>query len=244
MTVTGVKRNGSGYSVLRLRSEKEELPRILPGQFVNILVTTAREAFLRRPISVHDVVGEELVLMVKNAGPGTAVLCESKEGDRYNVLLPLGHGFSTDIRKPLLIGGGVGIAPLLYLGRKLKENGVTPDFLLGGRTATDLMNIEEYRRLGNVHVCTEDGSEGVKGFVTQHPILNEKWQHYAVCGPMPMMKAVAAMAREKGVDCEVSLENKMACGLGACLCCVEDTVRGNECTCTSGPVYNLNDLKW
>ena len=75
-------------------------------------------------------------------------------------------------------------------------------------------------------------------------MLDEEFDRYAVCGPLPMMKAVARIAKEKGVECEVSLENKMACGLGACLCCVEDTVRGNECACTHGPVFNLNDLKW
>ncbi|MDE6062764.1 MAG: dihydroorotate dehydrogenase electron transfer subunit, partial [Duncaniella sp.] len=97
---------------------------------------------------------------------------------------------------------------------------------------------------GKVHVCTEDGSEGVKGFVTAHPCLEEEYFRYYCCGPAPMMKAVAAVARRNGTDCEVSLENMMACGLGACLCCVEKTVKGNVCVCTEGPVFNINELTW
>lgn len=243
MCVTDVCRNSTGYAVLRLRPVEGELPRLKPGQFVNILIDTVKDAFLRRPISVHDVDGDTLVLMVKDAGPGTHQLCNCHEGDRFNLLLPLGRGFSVT-PDTLLIGGGVGIAPLLYLGREMVRQGYTPVFLLGARTEADLINLDEYRKLGRVEVCTEDGSLGVKGFVTSHPVLDEGWARCSVCGPMPMMKAVAAIAARNGIECEVSLENKMACGLGACLCCVEDTVRGNECTCTSGPVFNIKELKW
>ena len=238
-----------GYTQLVVTPEEGRLAGRRPGQFVNILVSNCRDAFLRRPISVNDVdtVNSRLMLLVKNAGPGTEVLCSSRPGDRYDVLLPLGKGFTVDTvnaRRYLLIGGGVGTAPLLYLGRKLRDGGVEPCFLLGARTPKELMQLDAFRAIGRVEVSTEDGAMGVKGFVTEHPVLDEEFDRYAVCGPLPMMKAVARIAKEKGVECEVSLENKMACGLGACLCCVEDTVRGNECACTHGPVFNLNDLKW
>lgn len=172
---------------------------------------------------------------------------DMKSGDRINLLLPLGKGFSTEApqgAKLLLIGGGVGVAPLLYLGKVLKSEGFAPEFLLGARTAADLLSLDEFKNVGTVHVCTEDGSDGVEGFVTAHSCLSESYHRYYCCGPAPMMKAVAAVARRNGTDCEVSLENMMACGLGACLCCVEKTVKGNVCVCTEGPVFNTNELTW
>ena len=154
----------------------------------------------------------------------------------------------------LLVGGGVGVAPLLYLGKVLSDAGAPPTFLLGARTATDLLLLDEFRRYGRVEVTTEDGSMGQKGFVTNHSILSdEAFGMIHCCGPTPMMKAVAAYARQKGICCEVSLENLMACGLGACLCCVEKVRRHdadgqlhehNVCVCKEGPVFNVEELRW
>ena len=144
-----------------------------------------------------------------------------------------------------LVGGGVGIAPLLMLGTELKRDGFQIDYLLGARSASGLLLLEEFRKYGDVYVTTEDGSEGETGYVTNHSIL--KKQRYAkiyTCGPTPMMKSVAAFAVKENVDCEVSLENKMACGLGACLCCVTETTAGHKCVCSDGPVFNIKDLKW
>jgi dihydroorotate dehydrogenase electron transfer subunit len=145
----------------------------------------------------------------------------------------------------LLVGGGIGTAPLLYTGKILKNSGFNPIFLLGGRTKNDIVQIEEFRKLGIVHITTEDCSAGEKGFVTNHSALaSEKFDKIYACGPKPMMVAVAKYAKERDIDCEVSLENMMACGIGACLCCVEKTVRGNVCVCTEGPVFNINQLTW
>ena len=145
----------------------------------------------------------------------------------------------------MLIGGGVGVAPLLYFGEILKKEGIEVNFLLGARSANDLLELDEFKKRGNVYLSTEDGSEGEKGFVTTHSVLSQKWDSISCCGPMPMMKAVAKYAVENGVDCEVSLENVMACGVGACLCCVEDTHdHGNVCVCKEGPVFNIKRLKW
>jgi dihydroorotate dehydrogenase electron transfer subunit len=175
-------------------------------------------------------------------------------GDVVNIVGPLGHGFSgpgggaawhAECDQVLLVGGGVGVAPLLYQGAALKEAGVQPVFLLGARTANDLLLLDEFGKYGEVLVTTEDGSMGERGFVTQHTVLqNRRFQLIQSCGPTPMMKAVARYAYQVDTDCEVSLENMMACGLGACLCCVEKTVEGNLCVCKEGPVFNIKRLLW
>jgi dihydroorotate dehydrogenase electron transfer subunit len=145
----------------------------------------------------------------------------------------------------LLIGGGCGVAPLLFLGKYLKSRGYNPEVLLGFRNTDRIIEYEEYRKLGTVHLTTEDGSQGEKGYVTDHSILrNGRFDRVYCCGPQPMMRRVARYCSEKGITCEVSLENLMACGIGACLCCVTDTIRGHLCTCIDGPVFNASELKW
>ena len=137
------------------------------------------------------------------------------------------------------------MAPLLYFGKKLCDAGIPPVFLLGARSGKDLLLLDEFKKYGRVCVTTEDGSMGEKGFVTNHSVLNEvAFGRIATCGPKPMMAAVARYAKAKGIECEVSLENKMACGLGACLCCVEKTTEGNVCVCKEGPVVNIKKLLW
>jgi hypothetical protein len=237
---------GSGLTLLKL-ALPADVPEILPGQFVNILAPKCADVLLRRPISVCDVREGQLWILVKDLGRGSRAIGECRPGDELEVLLPLGHGFSTEVpenARLLLVGGGVGIAPLLYLGRKLREIGRKPEYILGGRTAADVPMLYEFGRFGKVHVCTEDGSVGTKGFVTDHPLFAGKYDMIYCCGPKPMMLAVAKSAKAREIDCEVSLENKMACGLGACLCCVEETTEGNLCTCTHGPVFNINQLTW
>lgn len=227
----------------------ESLPEILPGQFVEV---SAPGVMLRRPISVCDVDYDknELTLLVRNAGKGTEALLQLPEGSSINILLPLGNGFTTDNAsikpgmKLLLVGGGVGTAPLFYLGKKLKETGAEITFLTGAKNSGELLLVNEMKQIAPVAVTTDDGSEGEKGFVVNSSAWNSQWDYIYCCGPAPMMKAVAVLAREKNIPCEVSLENMMACGLGACLCCVEKTVKGNVCVCSEGPVFNINDLTW
>ena len=145
----------------------------------------------------------------------------------------------------LLVGGGVGVAPILYQGAEIKRQGGEPVFLLGARSAKDLLELDLFKKIGKVYITTEDASAGEKGFVTNHSILqDEHFDFIQTCGPTPMMKAVARFAKEKDIPCEVSLENMMACGLGACLCCVEKTVEGNQCVCKEGPVFNIKKLLW
>ena len=244
-----VEKQNFGRSVLlRLRSEKP-LPEILPGQFVQVRVDGSPSTYLRRPISIHDVDFQrnEIALLVQQVGEGTRHLAAAAAGDLINIVLPLGNGFSMPEKgeRVLLVGGGIGIAPLFYFAKVLNENGVQPVLLLGGKTKADLLRLSDYQQLGETFVTTEDGSLGEKGFVTQHSVWQKQgFDKIYVCGPKPMMKAVAKSSAEKGVWCEVSLENLMACGLGACLCCVEDTVDGHVCVCKEGPVFNTRRLKW
>ena len=248
LRVTLSERVGAQCALLKAKPVEGHLPECMPGQFAQLRVDDST-TFLRRPISIHDVEGDEISFLVQEVGKGTLWLCSLKEGDTLNAVLPLGNSFSMSkaSNAPLLIGGGVGVAPLLFLGKRLKEQGVKPTFLLGARTKAQLMRLDAFREVGEVLVTTEDGSEGERGFVTQHSqlsMVNCQWSMIYTCGPMPMMKAVAKLARERGIACEVSLENRMACGVGACLCCVEELADGhNHCVCTEGPVFNINELK-
>lgn len=249
LTLKSIEHINDKYVLMKFTDSKP-LPEMFPGQFVEVRVDGSTTTFLRRPISINNVdyTLNELHLLVAAIGDGTRRLASLAAGTIVNIVLPLGNGFSlpsSPEKKHLLVGGGVGVAPLLYLGRKIVEMGGVPTYLLGARSAKDLLMIDEFRKTGRVFITTEDGSEGEKGFVTNHSILtNEKFDLISTCGPKPMMKAVANFAKSSGTDCEVSLENKMACGVGACLCCVEETTEGHVCVCKDGPVININKLKW
>jgi dihydroorotate dehydrogenase electron transfer subunit len=225
------------------------LPEILPGQFAQVRVDGSPETFLRRPISFYDVDNKKNTfrLLIQIVGKGTEALSKLVPGDNLNLIYPLGNTFTMPAQNEncLLIGGGVGIAPLLYFAKRIKQAGSRSDFLLGFRNRKRIIEYDEFRSYGTVYLTTEDGSEGEKGYVTDHSILGvKKYDRIFCCGPDPMMKAVALYARLHNISCEVSLENLMACGFGICLCCIVDTSRGNICTCTEGPVFNINDLKW
>ena len=240
----------SDKHVLIKLTHSEPLPEMLPGHFVEVRVDDSPSTFLRRPISINNVDYErnELWLLVAAVGDGTRRLQQLRSGDTLNCMLPLGNSFTLPEKpgaKVLLVGGGVGVAPLLYLGRKIKAMGMQPTFLLGARTAKDVLEKPLFEEVGRVLITTEDGSEGEKGFVTNHSVLaSENFDHISTCGPKPMMMAVARYAYKNDIECEVSLENKMACGVGACLCCVEKTVEGNKCVCKDGPVMNIKKLSW
>jgi len=232
-------------------SSTAPLPVLKPGQFVNIEIKNSKEIFLRRPFSVFDVNYEQntLSIIVKILGRGSKKLTEIKEGESLSLIFPLGRGFTfpNNNDKILLIGGGSGVAPMLFLA---KESGLKREnvgLLLGAKTIDDHINVDYYNKYGNLYFTTEDGSLGEKGFVTQHSVFQKNLRNYDkiyACGPDAMMKAIAREAKKENVFCEVSLENLMACGFGVCLCCIEPTVRGNLCVCTEGPVFNINDLKW
>lgn len=249
LTVNSVEALSNKHVLIKLTYDKP-LPEMLPGQFVEVRVDNSPSTFLRRPISINNVDYDrnELWLLVAAVGDGTRQLQKLQKGDRLNCMLPLGNSFTmpTDsAQKVLLVGGGVGVAPLLYFGKRIKAMGGEPTFLLGARSAKDVLERELFEQVGRVLITTEDGSEGEKGFVTNHSVLaQEHFDRISTCGPKPMMMAVARYAFKNDIECEVSLENKMACGVGACLCCVEKTVEGNKCVCKEGPVMNIKKLTW
>ena len=246
-TIVERQQRGSQYFILVLQHAGNMVP-IAPGQFVEVQVPGVREVMLRRPISIHDVDEERgtLTLLIQIVGNGTRRLSELQVGDTLNLVYPLGHGFTTDIpaqSKVLMVGGGAGIAPLLHLSKVLKAKGIECTILLGGRTAELIPVRDEFSPYGNVLIATDDGSLGHKGLVISHPAFSNPYDIIYTCGPTPMMKAVARSAAERGIRCEVSLENMMACGVGACLCCVTDTDEGHKCVCKEGPVFDISTLK-
>lgn len=244
------KLNDQNHLLKITPANHEKLPQIYPGQFVEIYVSNSKSTFLRRPISINfvDEFQNIVWLLIQNVGDGTAALCASKVGQKLNIIFPLGNSFTlpdNQHKRTLLVGGGVGTAPMLFLGKVLKNNGFIPEFLLGGRSATDVLQIDEFEKFGKTYITTEDGSLGENGFVTHHTVLvKQHFDKIYACGPKPMLVAISNYAFRQDIECEVSLENMMACGFGACLCCVEKTVRGNVCACTEGPIFNIKELTW
>lgn len=247
LRVISCKKIGTRAAHLIL-TNNQPLPDMQPGQFVQVQAPT-ETPMLRRPISIHhvDKTDNTLHLLVQIVGKGTEAITSVNPGDTLNVVLPLGNGFLIPENKDiLLVGGGIGIAPLYYLALQLIKVGSRPVFLLGARSASDLIRLDAYQQVADTFITTEDASLGEKGFVTNHSILSQKhFDMVMVCGPTPMMKAVSKWANENSTPCLVSLENLMACGLGACLCCVQKTKEGhNICVCKEGPVLNPEILGW
>jgi dihydroorotate dehydrogenase electron transfer subunit len=245
--VTGVKHLSGDTFILTLRESEPVLP-VMPGQFAEVEVPGSPEIFLRRPLSFHgvDVEAGTISFYVKTVGKGTKRMSALLAGEKVSVIYPLGNHFTiAESGRVLLVAGGTGVAPMLMLAQSLHAAGAQPVLLIGGRTAADIHTSAEYDAVAEVHCTTEDGSKGVKGLVTDHPLLKEEFDfsHIYTCGPDPMMKALARIAREKGVICEASLENTMACGFGACLCCVVKTTEGHKCVCTEGPVFDTRNLE-
>lgn len=213
-----------------------------PGQFVNIAITGK---FLRRPISVCDYDDDSFTLLYDVVGSGTEIMSHAQPGDTFDILTGLGNGFdlNEECCHPLLIGGGIGVAPLFRLAKDLMAKGVMPDVALGFNSAQDVSLADEFAALGlRTEVSTADGSMGVKGFVTQLPLLADTpHDYYYACGPMPMLRAVGTMMQCRG---ELSLEERMGCGFGACVCCSVETKGGAKRVCKEGPVFKSDELIW
>lgn len=232
-----------GENICRMDLYSEELARFAkPGQFVQIKNGEGLSPLLRRPISIADVDEKKniLSLIYKVIGDGTKSLAKAKSGDPISIVGPLGQGFSLTAKKPLLVGGGLGIAPLIYLTRALCPNPI--EILLAGRSAGDMFWQELFSKSCQaVHITTDDGSLGTKGtaLALLPELINQNnYDCIYTCGPEPMMKAVAKLASEKNIPCQISLEKYMACGLGACLSCSCATPTGQRVkVCTDGPVF-------
>lgn len=213
-----------------------------PGQFVEVAVPGK---YLRRPISVCDYSNGQLTLLYDVVGAGTATMAEMDPGTKVNLLTGLGNGFNvkSDLTSPLLIGGGIGTAPLLKLARELSDRCIFGTVALGFNSKTDILLEEEFRALGhNVVVSTVDGSAGTKGFVTDAIAKNNiKYDYFYACGPLPMLRAVSEGLDKPG---EISLEARMACGFGICMCCAMETKNGMKGVCKDGPVFAKEDIIW
>ena len=215
----------------------------LPGQFVQISVP-ADAGFLRRPLGIAEVSRTEgwIRLIYRQVGRGTEGLASAETGTSVSVLGPLGRGFYTGLEHPLLVGGGMGLTPLLFFAAAHSNASV----LMGGRTREEVFWEEIYRpHVRGCFVTTDDGSYGTQGFVTTllpELLKDGAYDGVAVCGPPIMMERVAMIANEYGIPCEVSLEKRMACGLGACLSCAVDTKSGRRKVCKDGPVFPAGEV--
>lgn len=219
-----------------------------PGQFVQLKIPS-NEFTLRRPLGIAALDGKRLTMFYRTVGRGTSFLSTVEKGTTIDLIAPLGNGFHfRREEKILLVGGGVGLAPLRFVAF---ENGIADvgfcDVLIGGKTESEAeMWLKEFRGLvGEMFVTTDDGSLGVKGFVSDllpTVLTTEHYDAVFVCGPPVMMKTVAALVGLFNIRCEVSLEGRMACGLGACLSCSIDTVDGRKKVCKDGPVFDAKQV--
>jgi dihydroorotate dehydrogenase electron transfer subunit len=213
-------------------------------------IAQGREFILRRPFSVHRASGERIELIYQVLGRGTRALAEADRGARMDLLGPLGTGWRVPegLHHALLVGGGLGAAPLGMLAEELASAGVASTVALGAPTQERLVARELFERVARrVEVSTDDGSAGERGLVTglteRLLALGETDVAY-VCGPEAMSRIVAAQASARGIACQVSLERLMACGIGACLSCVCSTVKGRVRACVDGPVFDAEEVLW
>ena len=220
-----------------------------PGQFVNVRISHKYEPLLRRPLSIHRIIKKDnaFQLLYEVVGKGTAILAQTKPGDELDILGPLGNGFTlpSDRHTIILVGGGMGIAPLLCLAEKIKDQMIV---FLGASTKAKLYCEKDFRQFAdNVIISTDDGSYGGKGVVSDS--LISRITDYALrttiiyaCGPQAMLEAVASIARKNKIPCQVSMEAKMACGIGTCMGCVINTKNGYKKVCDDGPVFDAEEI--
>lgn len=226
-------------SVMKMKLEGDTSAITRPGQFVNIKLDGL---FLRRPISVCDVEGDVLTILYKVVGKGTEMMRDMKEGT-LDILTDLGNGYDLSLvgDKPLVIGGGVGVPPMYLLTKKLIEAGKTVTVILGFNTADEVFYEEEFKKLGaDVRVTTVDGSYGIKGFVTD-AMGDLDYSHFCTCGPEAMLKAVSKASKTSG---QMSFEERMGCGFGACMGCSCETLTGYKRICKEGPVMMKEEILW
>ncbi|MCK5580098.1 MAG: dihydroorotate dehydrogenase electron transfer subunit [Candidatus Omnitrophica bacterium] len=224
------------------------IPEIKPGQFIHIKVSQGLEPVFRRPFSVARA-GKNVEVIYEVVGKGTEILSQKKPGEILDVLGPLGNSFCKPpkgVKQVVMIGGGVGVAPLLALSDVLKGRGYEMVLLYGGRIKGHTFNMRTFCKNGcKVYVATEDGSVGIKGRVDKLYTkikANAKETFIYTCGPRPMMASVAAFARKHGVQGQVSCEEVMACGVGTCLGCAIETRSGYKTVCDDGPVFDINEI--
>ncbi|MBU1005983.1 MAG: dihydroorotate dehydrogenase electron transfer subunit [Candidatus Omnitrophica bacterium] len=226
-----------------------------PGQFVQVRCASGTEILFRRPFSIHRARSGKIEMLYEVVGKGTEVLSCKRSGECVDVLGPLGNGFtllppSTLHPSPILIAGGIGTAPLVFLAEELAKRKIKPIVLIGARTKSLILCEKDFKKAGaDVKIATDDASRGYKGFVSgllEEVIKKGKYSQGAkvyCCGPDPMMKSIASICLKHGLKCEVSLEETMACGIGACLGCVVKLKNGEQkLACKDGPVFDAEKL--
>lgn len=245
------------YRMMKLRAP-EIAAAALPGQFIHLRIPTLEPSSLRRPFSICDAADGVLSILYKKVGRGTEAMALLREGDTVNIMGPLGNGFPepSPSAVPLLVAGGFGVAPLLFLAKRSPVQGV---LFVGGRSQSDILLVEEFKALRwDIHICTDDGSAGTRGFVTAaldawrslHP---DKKAEMFSCGPEPLLAAVDQRAQRWGMKAWLSQDRRMGCGAGACLGCVQKMKRLNgdgapetyyARVCKDGPVFESGTIAW
>lgn len=223
---------------------------VRPGQFVHLRIAEGADFILRRPFSVHRASGDTIEVLYQVLGRGTRELAEARPGRVMDAIGPLGTGWEVGegVSHVLLVAGGLGAAPLGMLAETLAARGVAVSVAQGAPTASRLVARELFESVARrVELATDDGSAGVRGFVTQASerlLAEDRPDLVCACGPEVMARAVAAQAASAGVPCKVSLERLMACGVGACLSCVVSTRSGQKRACCDGPVFDAGEVCW
>ena len=243
--------------LMRLYSS-ELASQIRPGQFVHMSIPSLQANILRRPFSIYDADSDEgwIDILYQVVGDGTDAMTEWEAGYRTSMIGPIGREWEApeDCERALLVGGGVGAAPLFLLCKELLANGTTVDVILGAATKDSLVCKARYDSAGpNYMRCTtDDGSYGTEGFATieieraiQEANINGiKYDYAAICGPEPLMRAASSMTVSEGIPTQISMEKRMACGVGACLSCIVETVSGRKRACVDGPIFEAEKVVW
>jgi len=246
------KRIARDFYKIRLRSDSLA-KKSKPGQFVEIKCSEGGEVLLRRPLGVHSILNDGIEVLYEVIGKGTESLSVKKKGDLLDIIGPIGRGFELYGKKDpaLLVAGGMGVAPLLCLAEKMNRKKIRSYVMIGAKTRSHILCEKEFKRLGCfVMVSTEDGSKGHKGYVTdmmRHLLIVIRCRVSGIyaCGPHPMLKAISHMADASGIPCQVSMEERMACGVGVCLGCpVKVNSGGYKMVCKDGPVFDSKEIAW
>lgn len=234
-------------TIFDFRLKNDKLAKLCkPGTFVHIAVPGKT---LRRPISVCDVYGDILRIVFEIRGEGTEILANTKVGETLDILAPLGNGFNLDVnKKTIFIGGGIGVPPMLYASKICGKNGIV---ITGFRNKEAVILQDDFVKNGSqVILTTDDGSAGIHGFVTQalQDVIGQA-EMICACGPTPMLKAISKIADENNILCQISLEERMACGIGACLGCAvlvnrNDGTQTYKHVCKDGPVFLSKEVVW
>jgi dihydroorotate dehydrogenase electron transfer subunit len=241
-----------GSYVVILEAE-DTLPKIKPGQFIMLRIKN-QSVFLRRPFAILDVdyKRREISLSVIVRGHASFGLTKYNRGDELMGTLPLGNGFTMPgkkVNRILLAGGGSGAAPLYFLAQEVaklkRKNKIHIDLLVGAKEYEDILPPDDFKEIATVHIASEEDDRWFKGLMTEHPVLEEQFDCVYGCGSRGMLQALGARVKDKVPFVEFSIENKMACGVGVCLCCTEKLKDGtNARVCKEGPVFNIKDLSW